>query len=330
MPSYYCHKLESTLHFLPKEIKFCCSCVEGPGIVIEDFNKINKKSIEKEKEKNIKALKNGEIPKQCQGCNEYKEINEPPKKFFETLFENKKKYPVSYIIIDHYKQCDCNCIYCSQKIIYKGEVKNYSLLPLIKQLYANNMIDNNNLKVEFQGGNISCLNEFDLLLEEFKKHNCTNFAILTNGIKYMPQLENLSNNPESFVCISLDCGTKETFRKIKNVDAFEQTIENIRKLKKNTTARIVFKYILIKDVNDNLDEIKAFLQYAKELVTGYIVIDIDYRNTMLNHSYEFKVPKHYYELVDYIEKYCNENNIIVGMTDYTKQIMKEGTNIHKS
>ena len=309
MPSYRCHKLETSLHFLPKDIKFCCSCAEGPGISLENFNKINKKAIEKEKVKYINSLKNGEIPKQCQGCNEYKEVFGPEKNFFEALFEKKKKYPVSYIIVDHYKQCDCNCIYCSQKIIYKGEVKNYSLLPLIKQLYANNMIDNNNLKVEFQGGNISCLNEFDLLLEEFKKHNCTNFAILTNGIKYMPQLENLSNNPESFVCVSLDCGTKETFQKIKNVDAFEQTIENIKKLRDNSNLSLMLKYIVIKGINDNPEELKSFLNISKDLIKrGCILLEIDFRDTLMNHYNNFKVPNHYKELFNLAENYCKENS----------------------
>ena len=323
MPSYRCKKLESSLHFLPEYIKFCCSCAVGPGIKIKDFNKINKKSIEKVKRKIINQLQKGEIPKECEGCVEYEETNPLYKTLWDTLFVKEELEPIKHIIIDHYKQCDCNCIYCSQKYLVYDKSNSYQLLPIIKQLYKNDMIDKNNLKVEFQGGNISCLNEFDELVEEFKKQNCTNFAILTNGIKYMPQLENLSDNPESFVCISLDCGTKETFQKIKNVDAFEQTIENIKKLKANSGIFISLKYIVI---NDNMDEIKAFLSIANDLQIKSIIFDIDYRDTILNLKKDFVVPNHYYDLFNYAEAFCKENNILFTIPEYTKKILSQAGN----
>ena len=326
MPSYRCHKLETSLHFLPRDIKFCCSCAEGPGIKIEDVNKIDKITIEKAKRKLINQLKKGEIPKECKGCIEYKETKPLYKTLWGTLFVKEKLEPISYIIVDHYKQCDCNCIYCSQKYLVDEKNNYYQLLPLIKQLYKYSMIDKNNLKVEFQGGNISCLNEFDELIEEFKKHNCTKFAILTNGIKYMPQLENLSNNPESFVCISLDCGTKESFKTIKNVDAFEQTIENIKRLKENSNIHIALKYIVIKGVNDNTDEIKAFLNIANNLQIKSIIFDIDYRDTLLNLKNDFVVPNHYNDLFNYAEVFCKENNIPFTIPEYTKNILSQSEN----
>ena len=73
--SYYCEKLEKTLHFLPEEIKFCCSCAEGLGIKIKDFSKVDKKEIIKVKNKYIKQLKNGVIPSQCFGCLELNSKN---------------------------------------------------------------------------------------------------------------------------------------------------------------------------------------------------------------------------------------------------------------
>ncbi len=328
MPSYHCHKLETSLHFLPRDIKFCCSCAEGPGIAIKDYNKINKKDIENVKSKYIKALRKGQIPRQCQGCTEYEEIhNEPEKNLFASLFKKEEPHPVSYLIVDNFTQCNCNCIYCSQKILYNGKETNYSLLPLIKQLYENNMIDKNSLKVEFQGGDISCLNEFNLLLEEFKKNNCTKYAIHTNSIKYMPQLETLNDTPESFICISLDCGTKDTFNKIKNVDAFEQTVENIKKLRDNSNINLNLKYIIIKGVNDNLDELKNFLNLSKELIKkGAVILDIDYRDTIMNHSYKFTAPSHYKELFHYAETFCKENNINYTISDLTKNILSQSEN----
>ncbi len=55
--SYYCEKLEKTLHFMPDGVKFCCSCAEGAGIKIEDFSKFNKEDIINAKNKYIQMLK---------------------------------------------------------------------------------------------------------------------------------------------------------------------------------------------------------------------------------------------------------------------------------
>ncbi len=325
MPSYYCKMLQTTLHFLPNAVKFCCSCAEGPGVKIKDYNNINKKEIEQTRLKFINALRNGEIPKECKGCFEYKQTEIPKKGFFESLFKKEEKFPVNYIIVDHYKQCDCSCVYCSQKILYGDNVTQYALLPLIKQLYANNMIDSYNLKVEFQGGNISCLNEFDSLLEEFKKNKCRNYAVLSNGIKYMPQLENMDSN--SFICISLDCGTRETFNKIKNVDGFDSTIENIKRLRENSNICIALKYIVINGINDNMDEVNAFLNIAKDLVkNGSVIFDIDYRDTILNINPDFKVPSHYNEIFKYAEEYCKQNNIPFTAPVFTKNILEQPVN----
>ena len=132
----------------------------------------------------------------------------------------------------------------------------------------------------------------------------------------MPQLENLSNNPESFVCVSLDCGTKETFQKIKNVDAFEQTIENIKKLRDNSNLSLMLKYIVIKGINDNPEELKSFLNISKDLIKrGCILLEIDFRDTLMNHYNNFKVPNHYKELFNLAENYCKENNINFSIPD---------------
>ena len=110
--SYCCEKLEKTLHFLPEEIKFCCPCAEGLGVKIKDYSKIDKKEVISAKKNYIKQLKNGIIPKQCQGCIEIKESEPSKQSLFEKFLKKEKQYSVSHIIVDHYKQCDCFCVYC--------------------------------------------------------------------------------------------------------------------------------------------------------------------------------------------------------------------------
>ncbi len=324
--SYYCEKLEKTLHFLPDKIKFCCSCAQGPGVEIKDFSNISKEQIESEKKRIRKLLGKGIIPPECTGCVEYKEKS--LKEYVQTLFCKKEQISlVKHIIVDHYKQCDCKCVYCSQEYLYKGVTQNYQLLPIIKQLYASKMIDEIELKAEFQGGGIAALKEFDALMREFYKHSCNDYVILMNGIKYMPILEKIGCNPKSHICISLDAGCRETFFKIKGLDVFEQTIENIKKLRSNSSAHIAFQYIIVKDLNDNIDELKKFLELAKE-IGGIepISLEIDYRNTLLSQE-KFVIPEHYYEMFNTAENFCSENGIWYMISPYTRSILARGSNI---
>lgn len=319
--SYFCRKLETTLHFLPDSIKFCCSCAEGAGMKIDDFSNLDKQKIIEKRKEYISLLKKGVIPSECRGCVEYKEISLKDRIY--NLFSRKQEAEVSHIIIDHFKSCCCSCVYCSQKKLYPDVKQNYELLPVIKDLYSSGMISDN-LKAEFQGGNISMLKEFEALMKEFAAHNCDDFVILMNGIKYIPLLETIGNNYKSHICISLDAGTRETFAKIKAVDAFDTVIDNIKKLRLKSCAAVSLKYIIVQGINDNIEELKHFLETAENLGNiNPVILEIDYNDTLLNRNKKFIIPKHYYEMFDYAEKFCREKNINYTVYPYTKSLLEE-------
>ena len=103
MKSYYCDKLETTLHFLPAIVKFCCSCAEGISLDFEDFNYINKQKIITTRKKYIDLLNKGKLPKECHGCVDYKSKNilEQLKSCFGHS-KNKKITVLVYIVL---KKC---------------------------------------------------------------------------------------------------------------------------------------------------------------------------------------------------------------------------------
>lgn len=321
--SYYCEKLEKTLHFLPDGVKFCCSCAEGAGLKIHDFSKFNIDLVVKSRQEFISRLKSGIIPHQCKGCVEYKEKTFSDK--IHSLLNSNQKRLVSHIIIDHYKQCDCNCIYCSQKKLFSDAVQKYQILPVIKKLYETDMIDKENLKVEFQGGNVSVLNEFNDLMNEFKSNKCNNFIILSNFIKYIPQIENLDWH--SILCVSLDSGCRETFQKIKNVDAFNEVINNLKELRPKSQITYQLKYILLKGINDNREEMSKFLTLAKEIDSkATIILEFDYNDTIMAHEgSKFEVPKHYYELFEFAKEYSNAYGLKFFMLPFTKMVLDKGS-----
>lgn len=321
--SYICEKLGQTLNFLPEKINFCCSYAEGPNIEYNKNEEFNIKKIIEAEKQYIKELKHGQIPSKCSGCIDFKEKHY--KNIFDYYFSKPTNFLVNQIIVNHFKQCDCNCVYCAQKILYGQETsQNYELLPIIRELYKNNMIDRNDLKVEFQGGNISVLDEFEALMRLFWINGCKRFIILTNGIKYLPILEDAMYHSIIELNISLDAGTKDTYSKIKQVDAFEQVINNIKEFSIKTNALINLKYIIIKGMNDNTWELAKFLEIVKELrCANSICLDIDYRDIVLDKSKNFEVPKQYYDMVKLAENFGRENRVTCIVAPFAKQYMEK-------
>ena len=316
--SFYCEKLEKTLHFLPDGVKYCCSCTEGIGLKIDDFNSFDMLKVISKKNDYIKMLKKGEIPTGCSGCSEYKQLT-----FIRKILSIFSKNRISHIIADHFKQCDCNCVYCSQKKIFPNTTQNYELLPIIKNLYKEGYTDNKNLKIEFQGGNVSVLKEFNDLIKEFKHNNCEHFVVLSNMIKYLPILEELED--KVLLSVSIDSGSRKTFERVKQVDAFNMVVDNLKKLRKNSKVLIQPKYIIVHNVNDNIDEIKKFIELIKEIDCQYYpMFDIDYNDTFMSAGKQFDVPPHYYDLIKFIDSFCKENSIGYSISHSLQTTLDQG------
>lgn len=104
----------------------------------------------------------------------------------------------------------------------------------------------------------------------FMSEHHWNFAVIkTNGIKYDSQLAQFCSH-ETKINVSLDSGTKETYAKVKGVNAFDTVIENLRKYKAEG-AGIELKYILLEDLNDDEKDMDGFLSLAKELADKVIL-----------------------------------------------------------
>ena len=326
--SYYCPKLEITLNLLPDEIKYCCSCAACPGITIKNSQNLEKEKIIKTKKQLIEMFKQGIIPTKCRGCSEYKEKKEENSNFIKKLigfFYPKETKKISHLIMNHYKQCECKCIYCNEITNYNSKKQNYNALPLIKQLFEEKMINEENLTVEFQGGNVSLLTEFEDIIEELSKNNCKNITILTNGVQSLPAVEKYASKMNFRLCISLDSGTKETFNKIKRIDAFDKVIDNIKKFTSLQNVELTLKYITLNGINDNIDEIKEFLKIAQSTENKVTVaFDIDYRDTFLTPADKFIAPKHYKELYKEVENFCKENNIMYTIQPQLKTVLEKG------
>lgn len=96
----------------------------------------------------------------------------------------------------------------------------------------------------------------------------------TNAILYNEKVAEALKRPGSQMRVSLDCGTPETFQRIKRVDKFNDVVQNIERYKK-AGARVCLKYILLPGYNDSIEEVKAFIQIALRLQPFLITLSND-------------------------------------------------------
>ena len=322
----YCKRLNETLNFDALKVFYCCATRTGPSIDVPNPNKI--KDIIKKRNSLIKMLDRGEIPAECVGCFDLKE-QEVPKPLILSQFSKPPK--ANMIIVKHFKQCDCSCTYCCEqylsgrKIVLKPKKSDYyDLLPIIKELYKQNMIDKKELDVHFQGGNVSVLEEFNDLVNIFIKNGVKRVEIATNGIKYLPQIEQICNKTFVDVNISIDAGTKETYKKIKTVDKFEDLIQNLKKYAK-LPILLRLKYILVRGINDNKEEIENYINLMKEIGIKNSELMIDQCDSEFLKNGEFKIPEYYYEIFEFYKEKCKENNIEANIWEYIKEILEKGS-----
>lgn len=311
--SYFCDELNNVLSCLNERIMSCCCGEIGP-IYYEKYKneKITFDYLYKIKEHALNVLSSGYIDNiPCKNCFYLRE-----KKAYD---EVSKTY--NWINVSHWTACNCGCIYCarindSKGIITKNPTKSeyYDFLPFLKQLYKNELLDRENLKACIQGGDISVLKEFKPIVQEFLKNGIKEFHILTNNTVYQPIIKELIDADKASIVTSLDCGTRETYYKIKRVDKFNDYVNNLKKYATSKNiARIVVKYILIENVNDNIEEITKFLELMSSIGVHVIEFSIDYKYVLFTDIDKKPLPQHYKDLFVYFKNMCDEKGFSMVM-----------------
>lgn len=324
--SYYCKRLNETIDFDAQKIFFCCATRTGPSINAKE-NVSSVKKIITAREHIIKQLDRGEVPIECVGC--YDLVEQQKSKYSGLNFYKRIPKP-NTIIVKHFKQCNSSCIYCAEQYISKRKIvlkpqksDYYDLLPIIKMLYTKNLIDKKNLTVLFQGGDISVLEEFEDLVNVFVDNSVKKIEIATNGIIYLPIIEKICKKTFVDMDISIDCGCRESYKKIKTVDKFDDLVKNLKRYSK-LPIQLRLKYILVRNCNDNIEEVSKYIELMKEIGIKISELTIDQCDPEFLEKKIFKIPPHYYELYDFWEKKCKDYNIYPSLWSYLKEILEKG------
>lgn len=306
-----CYHLEHGLIIdWQNNLRFCCTETTHDNNNLFIIKDIKNGIIDIEKYINnrkhyINLMKNKCIPEQCSKCSyiEYNEWDDNPK--------------IKYISIANETKCNCDCIYCtfSKDKKFFQQYTSFDVFPLLCNLKENDLLAKD-LTLNVVGGECT-------IYTEDKLNNIVNFVLSNNffvhffssGIKYSEKIAKVLHAGLATICISLDSGTKETFKKIKQTDKFQKVIENISIYSAKTTKNphnmnmgyVILKYIIIPNINDNIFEIEAFMQKAKETNCSWIRISLEYE--WWNNNYNKPISHHIYELLDFTEKYVNDFKI---------------------
>ncbi|MBQ2644750.1 hypothetical protein IJG14_04155, partial [bacterium] len=110
-----------------------------------------------------------------------------------------------------------------------------------------------------------------------------NISIPTSGIKYSPIIEKGVSQGRVHVKNSIDSGSRETFKKIKGIDAYNFVVENMKKYAKVKAKdyNVISKYIICPGYNDNKGEIDNWLKTCSEIGIEYVEVSVE--NIWLNH-----------------------------------------------
>ena len=293
---YSCPWIEHGLVFFPSKLTMCCFCgsdTNNHTLVQDNFDgsNLNLERIFKIKDKFRYFHKKGKIHTNCMNCPSLKLDAWDERNYIDSLY------------ISHWSQCNSKCMYCYSNIHPEDfSKKSYKVFDIIKKMCDTGILKRNS-KVLFGGGEPALLDEFENLISFFIDNGFQNIRVHSSGIKYISCLERGLSENRIHLVISVDSGSKEVYKKIKNVDCYDIVRQNIKQYAKFKTssgiANVSAKYIVIPGVNDYISEIDNWLIANKEDGLSYTILDIEENWYNENKN---NIPKYIFDLLKYTKQ----------------------------
>ena len=169
--------------------------------------------------------------------------------------------------------CSCNlrCIYCNEwESIIKAGIQALSSYEIIMHLADKYKQIRHYLPCN---GEMMVLPDRDLLLKFLNTNNWT-MKLMTNGVIYNHDAAEITSRPWSSITVSLDAGTRDTYKKIKRVDVFDNVVANLT-LYAEAGSHIELKYILLPGINESVNDISEFVDIARQIKPECIALSND-------------------------------------------------------
>ena len=302
-----CYHLKYTAIISHDFIYSCCILNDdlrnqSPSVRLDnmDLNKsIN--SFLDNRQKIIDSLKNGQKCI-CDGCSQLKKL---------TWENNDNK--IQILALSPSYPCQLSCKYCSVTSNAKIACKNtdiiqqaldLDIIAIVKQLENRNMLDLQE-PIQLSGGEITINPKKREILSYLSKYP---LQIFSNCVIYDEQVSELIARDGSFLNVSIDAGTPETYKIVKGLDVFDKVVNNIKRYS-DEGGNIEIKYILLED-NCDKNNIDGFVNICEKCNLNMVNISVDLSIDSNN------IPKSIIEGAIYMANRLYQENIKYNILPY--------------
>lgn len=267
-----CYWIESGINFDIDAYKVCClySAKGGGNTIIRDNYKgepVDWDEVFAFKQMMKDLHKKGEVYHKCEGCI-----------FLQEQDWDDDHTKISMINLDYWTKCNSKCSYCHTMLDKEryNKLKNYNFLPILKDMIKRDILRPNG-HVSFGGGEVTLLHEFDKLLHIFMDFGFPLTRIHSSCIKYSKAVERGLKDGCVDLIVSVDSGSKEMHKKIKQVDSYDKVWNNLKRYashQKDANA-VKSKFILIPGENDIKQELDLWLEKSKASGINCVLHEIE-------------------------------------------------------
>lgn len=283
-----CVYLESYIVCFGHKLNFCCSDFGKNKSPYIKFNG-NYETVAQEfinyRDKLINDL-NNYVQTPCDGCPCVKE----------------DWYPVdSKIIIFNDGEegiCNFNCCYCNSCAKTSRDISNDINMQKLLKIFCERKLLSSELRSIISCGEISVHPRRDEIydfINPLRNSICTNASIYDRRLFQLLELGNTD------LIVSIDSGTRSTFKKVKGHDLFEKVYSNLKSY--SSTGDVKLKYIILPGINDNEADIAGFVSLCKDIGTKLVQISYDL-NAPAELSYQTV------NMIKYLVKELSKNRIM--------------------
>ena len=193
------------------------------------------------------------------------------KRVFGPVLSKRLGNSLGIDVIPH-KTCSYNCIYCqlgSEENTITDLTNYYSVDEIIYEL-KEALLNNKNIDyITFTGsGEPTLYKDLKKLIYEIKQITDIPVCIITNGSLLYKQEMRSNLLLADLIIPSLDAGNEETFKLIDNPNKeidFDKMVEGLIEFKKVFKGEYWLEIFLLKDINDNEDELDDIIKIVKKI-----------------------------------------------------------------
>lgn len=193
--------------------------------------------------------------------------------------------------------CQLSCVYCVRRNAVSNKdmedlVRHFDYQAFLEILEKRGLISENTL-IGIVGGEFSIDPRKQELLNIFDKYR---WKILTNAVVFDNALAEVGGKLGNSMNVSVDAGTRETFKKIKGMDVSDQVWENIRRYIEHG-ATVDLKYIFLPENSDD-ENVENFIKKALNARVSTILISANIIKTAPHTDDQIRLMAKMYRLAE--------------------------------